>query len=163
MPAIKAATDQLIERGVFSTRKPPLFELDNATWHSLNVFADEDGKGYNKEHRHVWERIGIPLNRLIEHPPNSPDFNRCVENVHAVLKRAFRKALRRSPHINTREGYIQLFRDIAEGRVNPWVAGPNPPPVVSQASVAKNFEGLPEVWKWVRDHDGQRTPSELSH
>jgi hypothetical protein len=164
MPAIIAATDRLVAQGVFS--RPPLFELDNAQWHSLDVFPPPEGFNEpkpNDRHVRVWKRIGIPVSRLIKHPNNSPDMNRCVENVHPILKGAFRKALRRDPTIDTKEGYRKLFMDIAEGRINPWVEGPNPPHVVSQASVAKNFEGLPEVWQWVYDNDGQKPGKKLAH
>lgn len=145
MPAIIAAAKAKLTAaafpGIFSGGRRVTYEMDNASCHGATP-----------------PQLGLRYkDAVIEHPPRSPDFDRVVENTHHIVCSRYAKELQRRPHINTPQGYMDLFSKVARG--DPSLGDP----CVTVEATRANFEGLPELWKWVYEHRGQRPPKYLMH
>jgi len=139
MPAIVTAAREKLR----SVKQHVCYELDNATCHALT--EDE------------LQELGIKESQLITHPARSPDFNRVVENAHAVVCRRFIDELQSRPHLTTCKQIQDLFLQVARG--DPALG----PPCITVESTRKNFEGLPELWQWVYANPGKHPPRSLTH
>lgn len=87
-----------------------LYQWDNATHHMSGP--------------HRVAALGIDINtQIVPQPPQSPDFQRIIENVHGAMATCFGRYLRCHPSINTMHGYKVVFGKMFHGEVETTTGG----------------------------------------
>lgn len=121
-----------------------LYQWDNASIHT-RASPQELGK------------LGITHEMVLEHPENSPEFNKVVEHTHANLAKAFEQALAETALGKDVEGYKRLFQRTAM----PFHHVPAYATALTAGAIARDFESLPDTWNAVVAANGNGIPRSL--
>lgn len=138
VPILQQAHQELAGRlgRVQGRRLQPRLSLDNPTVHvsALKHYKDElVAAGWKRNTR-------FPL------PKYSPDFHRVIEHTHGRAVLAFRKWMYDNPKKHSTAEYKQVFEDMYRGCCN-------------AESIASDVAGLPELYAYVADNDGEWAPA----
>lgn len=121
-----------------------LYQWDNASIHT-RASPQELGK------------IGITHEMVLQHPENSPEFNKVVEHTHANLATAFEQALAETGPAKDVEGYKRTFKRTAMPRTRV----PAYATAMTAAAIERDVMSLPDTWNAVVAANGKGIPRSL--
>lgn len=101
--------------------------------------------------------VGIYPSMVLEHPENSPEFNKVVEHAHANLAKAFEQALAETDTADTVEKKKALFKRTAM----PGSHVPAYATALTADAIARDFKNLPPLWNAVVAAGGKGVPRSL--
>jgi hypothetical protein len=135
-PALAVAQEVVSEYGLAGVK--PMVSFDNDKIHISAL----------KQQAHVLEEWGWEANMRLELSPYSPDMHRVIEHTHGLAVMKFRHWLYNRPETDvpmTVQQYQTAFEHIYKQCCTPDV-------------IAADVAGLPEVYQYVYNHDGDWAP-----
>jgi hypothetical protein len=142
-PTVKAAKAKLKNHPSISKGTELLFSYDSARIHTSAMKLVDAASG-----KLLLETYGFKDAQRLLLPTYSPDMHRVIEHTHGTAVVQFERWLYQNPQKCTMQEYKQAFEAIYRK-------------CCSASAIAADVAGLPELYNWIYEHDGNWAPNRL--
>jgi hypothetical protein len=142
-PTVRAAKKRLKGHASYSKGTEVLFSYDSARIHTSAMKLVDETTG-----KLLLAAYGFKDSHRLLLPPYSPDMHRVIEHTHGTAVVMFQAWLYQNPKKCTIEEYKQAFEGIYRK-------------CCSAQAIAADVAGLPELYNWIYNHEGNWAPNRM--